>query len=70
MNPHEIVATYIDSGHPMAMEALHRELIHQMHAGYLKNLEGLDLLTALFQISSGLLALEIALWIFAIAATS
>lgn len=41
-----------------------------MHASYLQNREGINLLTILFQIASGLLVLEIGLWIMAIAATS
>jgi hypothetical protein len=69
MDPHEIVAIYIESEHPAAIEALHRELIHHMHVGYLKNREGLDLLAVLFQVASGLLALEIALWMVAVVAT-
>jgi hypothetical protein len=69
MDPHVIVAIYIESDEPMAMEALHRDLIDQMRVSYLKNREGLDLLAVLFQISSGLLALEIVLWTFAVAAT-
>ena len=69
MDPHEIVAIYIESEHPAAIEALHRELIHHMHVGYLKNREGLDLLAVLFQIASSLLALEITLWMVAVAAT-
>lgn len=67
MDPHEIVATYIESEHPAAIEALHRELIHHMHASYLQNRDGVDLLAVLFQGVSGLLALEIVLWMVAIA---
>jgi hypothetical protein len=70
MDPLEVVAIHVKSEHPVATEALHRELIHNMHAGYLRNREGLDLLAVLFQIASGLSALEIALWMVAIAATS
>jgi hypothetical protein len=39
-----------------------------MQAGYLQNREGLNLLVALFQLASGLLALEIMLWFAAISA--
>jgi hypothetical protein len=70
MNPHEIVAIYIESEHPAAIDSLHRELLHYMHASYLQNQEGLNLLAVLFQVASGLLVLEIALWIVAIAITS
>ena len=70
MDPHEIVATYIESEHPAAIDSLHRELTHHMHASYLQNREGLNLLAVLFQLASGLLVLEIALWVFAIAMTS
>jgi hypothetical protein len=70
LDPLEVVAVYVKSEHPAAGEALHRELIQHMHAGYLRNREGLDLLAVLFQIASGLLALEIALWMVAIATTA
>jgi hypothetical protein len=69
MDPLEVVAIYVKSDHPAAAEALHRELIHHMHASYLRNREGLDLLAVLFQIASGLLAMEIALWMVATLAT-
>jgi len=66
----EVVSIDVKSEHPVASEALHRELIHHMHASYLRNREGLDLLAVLFQMASSLLALEIALWLVAIAATA
>lgn len=69
MDPREIVETYIESDRPVATEALYRELTQHMHASYLQNREGINLLTILFQLASGLLVLEIGLWIMAIAAT-
>ncbi|HEV2856958.1 MAG TPA: hypothetical protein VGW80_00980 [Solirubrobacterales bacterium] len=65
-----IVAIYIESEHPAAIDSLHRELIHHMHASYLQNREGLNLLAVLLQLASGLLVFEIALWIVAIAIKS
>lgn len=70
MDLHEIVEAYIESEHPAAIEALYRELTQHMHASYLQNREGLNLLTILFQVASGLLVLEIGLWITVIAATA
>lgn len=67
MDPLEVVAIHVKSEGAVASEALHRGLIHHMHTSYLRNREGLDLLAVLFQIASGLLALEIALWMIAIA---
>jgi hypothetical protein len=67
MDLHEIVEAYVGSDHPAAVEALYRELTQHMHVGYVQNREGLNLLSILFQIASGLLALEIGLWITAIA---
>jgi hypothetical protein len=68
-NPHEMLEVHIESSCPSS-EDLHRELALSMHDSYLRNQPGLDFLAVLFQVASGLLVLEILLWIIAIASTS
>lgn len=70
MDPLEIVSTFIEAERPAPVEAMYRELAQHMHVSYLRNQEGLNLLAALFQVASGLLALEITFWIVDIAARS
>jgi len=53
----------------MGTEDLRRELVLSMHDSYLRNRRGVELLAILFQVASTLLALEIVLWIIAIAST-
>lgn len=69
-DPHVVIATYIESSETVAMEDLHRELSFQMHRSYLKNCEEQEKLIVFFQISNVLFALELVLWITAIAFTS
>lgn len=69
MDPLRVVEIHVDSEHPAALEALHRELIHNLHTGYLRNREGLDFLAVLLQIASGMLALEIAIWMMSLVLT-
>jgi len=69
MDPLEIVSTFIEAELPAPIESMYRELAQHMQVSYLRNQEGLNLLAALFQVASGLLALEITFWIVAIAAT-
>jgi hypothetical protein len=69
MDPLEIVSMFIEAERPAPIEAMYRELAEHMHVSYLQNREGVNLLVVLFQVASGLLALEITFWTVAIAAT-
>ena len=51
---------------PVPAEELYRELSLLLHEGYLENREGLERLVVFFQVASGLLTAEVALWIIAI----
>jgi hypothetical protein len=68
-NPRDVIQTYIEAVEPAPIEELHRDLSLHMHNSYIENRKGLEQLTAFFQIASGLLAVEVILWIVAIAAT-
>lgn len=68
-NPHGIIEAYIDPSGSVGIEDLHRELALGMHESYLRNRREVELLAILFQVASTLLALEIILWIIAIAST-
>jgi hypothetical protein len=69
-NPREVIETYIESGEPAALGSLHRDLSIHMHGSWLENLDGLERFALLLQIASGMLTLEVAFWIVAIAARS
>lgn len=66
-DPHDVIETYIESTELVQIEELHRELSLHMHGSYLENRKGLEKLIVLFQIASVLLAIEVALWVIAIA---
>lgn len=68
-NPQEVIQTYIESSDPAPIEELHRDLSLHMHNSYTDNRKGLEQLAAFFQVASGLLAVEVVLWIIAIAST-
>ena len=68
-NPHKILEIYIDPSRSMGIEDLQRDLVLSMHDSYLRNRRGVEFLAILFQVASTLLALEIVLWIIAIAST-
>ena len=55
---------------PAPIEELHRDLSLHMHNSYLENREGLEQLSVFFQVASGLLTIEVVLWIWAIASTA
>jgi hypothetical protein len=67
-SPREVIEACIGSAEPTSTAELHRDLSLHMHKSYLENGEGLEQLAVLFQIASGLLAVEVVLWIVAIAA--
>lgn len=69
-NPRDVIQTYIEAEEPAQIEELHRDLSLHMHDSYTENRDGLEQLAVFFQIASGLLALEVILWIIAIASTA
>jgi len=68
-NPRDVIQTYIESEEPAPIDELHRDLSLHMHDSYSENRHGLEQLAAFFQIACALLALEVILWIVAIAST-
>ncbi len=69
-NPRDVIQTYIEADQPAPIEELHRDLSLHMHNSYVENRQGLEQLAIVFQVASGLLTLEVVLWIIAIASTS
>jgi hypothetical protein len=67
VNSRDVIETYIESDQPAPVEELHRDLSLHMHGSYAKNSEDLKKLIVFFQIASVLFAIEVALWIVAIA---
>jgi len=67
-NAREVIQTYVESVDPIPVVRLYRDLSLHMHHSYLNNREGLDQLVLYLQAASGLLTLEVVLWIVAIAA--
>lgn len=66
----DVIATYIESAEPAPIEELHQELSLHMHGSYLLNQKDLEKLFVFFQIAGFLLAVEVVLWIVAIAMSS
>jgi hypothetical protein len=69
-NPRDVIQTYIEAEEPAPIEELHRDLSLHMHDSYLQNRGGLEQLAVFFQFASGLLTIEVVLWIIAIASTA
>lgn len=69
-NSGDLIAACSGDADPMSIEDLHRELSLQMHGSYLANHEDCAKLVVFFQVASVLLAIEVLLWIVAIAITS
>lgn len=68
-NPRDVIQTYIEAAEPAPIEELHRDLSLHMHNSYVENRAGQEQLSVLFQVASGLLTVEVVLWIIAIAST-
>lgn len=68
-NPRDVIQTYIESEEPAPIDELHRDLSLHMHNSYSENRKGLEQLALFFQVACGLLAIEVVLWIIAIAST-
>jgi hypothetical protein len=65
VNPRQVIVTYIETVEAAPVEELHRDLSIHMHNSYLDAEEGLDQFALLLQIASGLLTLEVILWMIA-----
>jgi hypothetical protein len=68
-NPRDVIQTYIEAAEPAPIEELHRDLSLHMHNSYIENRAGQEQLSVFFQVASGLLTVEVVLWIIAIAST-
>lgn len=66
-SPRDVIEGYIESSEPIRVEILYRDLSLRMHRSYLENHRGLERLAVSFQAASGLLTIEVVLWIAAIA---
>jgi hypothetical protein len=64
-----MIVAYVESAEVVPVEQLHRDLSIFLHGSYLENRVGLEQLAAFLQAASGLLAVEVALWVVAIAGT-
>jgi hypothetical protein len=69
-NSRDVIETYIESAEPVSTEDLYRELSLHMRGGWVENRKGEAKLIVFFQAGSVLLAVELALWIIAIAMTA
>jgi hypothetical protein len=69
-NPLDIIKTYEARGDAAPIDEIHRELSFHMHKSYAENSAGLRRLTLFFQIASGLLTLEVFLWILSLATSN
>ena len=66
-DPRGVIETCIESAEPTSIGDLHRELSLHMYGSYLENHEDLEKLVVFLQVASVLLAVEVLLWIVAIA---
>lgn len=66
-SPRRVMKGFIEPGEATRLQDLHRDLSLHMHGSYLVNHQGLKELALLFQTASGLLTIEVVLWIAAIA---
>lgn len=68
-NPRELIHTYIEADQPAPIEEVHRDLSLHMHNSYVENRKALEQLVVYFQVAGGLLAIEVVIWIMAIASS-
>lgn len=66
-NPHVVIRSYVESAEPVSIEDLHRELSFHIYGSYLENRGALRRLVVCFQIANVLFAVELMLWMAAIA---
>ncbi|HEU5063028.1 MAG TPA: hypothetical protein VFT79_07755 [Solirubrobacterales bacterium] len=69
-DPRHVISTYIESSEPALAEKLHRDLSLHMYSSYLENRKGLEKLVVFLQVATVFLAVEVLLWILAIASAS
>ncbi len=69
-SPDELVRDYIEAEEPPSLDRLHRNLSLYMHDSHSRNSKGLSHLAAQFQMASGLLTVEVVLWILSIPSTT
>jgi len=65
VDPRQVIETYIEAGEVASVEELHRDLSIYMHDDFIENEHGLEQFGVLLQIASGLLTLEVILWMIA-----
>ncbi len=68
-NPRDLIHTYIEADQPAPIEEVHRDLSLHMHNSYVENRKGLEQWVVCFQLAAGLLAVEVVVWIMAIASS-
>ncbi|MEX2106956.1 MAG: hypothetical protein WD810_08670 [Solirubrobacterales bacterium] len=66
-NPREVILAYVEAENPAPVDELHRDLSLHMHHSYIENRKGLEQLAIVFQIATGLLVIDVVLWVFTIA---
>lgn len=66
-SPRGVIESCVDPSGVVQIEDLYRDLSLRMHGSYLANHRGLKHLAIAFQVASGLLTVEVILWIAAIA---
>lgn len=67
VNPRDAIEPYIRREEPVPIDQLHRELSFHMYSSYVENRAGIESFATLLQIASGLLTIEVILWIIAFA---
>ena len=68
-DPRSVIKTYIEADEPALVDDVRHDLSLYMHGSFVENQQGLQRLTAIFQIASVLLTIDVVLWIVAIAST-
>lgn len=69
-DPGILIKGYVEGTGSAFSGELHRDLALHLHGSYLMNRKRLDRLAILFQAASGLVALDVILWIIAIASSA
>lgn len=68
-DPRDLIGSYIEAAEAAPIENLYRDLALHMDRSHSENRKGLEQFALFFQIASGLLTLEVVLWIIAISTT-
>ena len=69
-NPRGVLEALIEAEGPASIAELYRDLSLHMHASYLENRQGLEQLALLFELAGASMAVEMVLWMAAIASSS